>query len=109
MASGPTVATAFVPVVAQTPGDPSQAQRIVAVPSQPALIYWSGPTADIMPAEASGEAQPVGFVAVQSDLSAGPSAASSAQEDALGSTPNQPALAAAVQDQDLAADTLEVL
>jgi serpin B len=108
VASGPTVATAFVTVVAQSPVDPSQAQRIVDMPSHPTLIYWSGPRADIMPAEASGQAQPDGSVAVQSDLWAGPSAASSAPEDAVGATLSQPALAAAMQDQGLAADTLPV-
>jgi serpin B len=108
VASGPMVATAFVTVVAQSPGDPSQAQRLVAVPSPPALIYWSGPRADIMPVEASGQTQPDGSVAVQSDLSAEPSAASSAREDAVGSALSQPALAAAMQDQGLAADTSPV-
>jgi len=62
-----------------------QAQRIVAVPSNPALIYLSGPRADVMLVETSGQEQADGLVAVPSDLSAGPAAVSGAQESALGS------------------------
>ena len=108
VSSGPTVGTRFVTVVAPSPGNPSQAQRIVALPIYPAQIDLSGPRGDVMLVEAPDQAQPDGSVAVPSDLSAGPSAASGAQDPALGSAPSQPALAAAKQDQGLAADTLQL-
>lgn len=103
-----TVATAFVPVVAQSPDDPSRMLPIGAVLSHTAVIYWSGPKADNMPAKASGPPQPDRSVAVQGDLSAGPSAASSAQEDTMDSAPSPPGLAAPRQDEVLAADTLPI-
>jgi hypothetical protein len=63
------VGTAFVPVAAQSPGDLSQAQRIVTVLNHPALIDWNVPGADVMPAEAFGQVQLDSSVAAPSATS----------------------------------------
>jgi serpin B len=90
-----------VTIVAQLPGDQSKAQPMVVAPSPPALVYESGSKAGLMPAEASTQAQP-------DSSSASPSAAPVAQKVPLALAPSQSAVAAAMQDPGLAADSSQV-